>query len=337
MHTPVTVKPSKAAAAMTAALQAGLPTFLWGAPGVGKSDIAHQVAANLEIEIRDIRASQLDPTDLRGIPHVSQGRTSWATPDFLPSGGAGLLFLDELNSAPQAVLSACYQLILNRRLGDYVLPDGWLIAAAGNRSVDRAIATRMGTALNNRFLHLEITPDLDDWASWAMRNGVRPEIVAFLRFRPELLHVFDAKSTENAFASPRTWAFVNAILLAGYERGLEFPLIAGCVGRAVAGEFVGFLQVCKSLPDIDSVLADPEGAHVPTEISARHATCTAIAARMCPANVENAIRYLGRLPGEFATYAMKSAFDRDPDISNNRHFTAWACSNGLALELCKPF
>jgi hypothetical protein len=145
-----------------------------------------EVAALLGIRLIDIRAVLLDPVDLRGLPTVEPGRAAWAIPAFLPEDGAGILFLDELNAAPPLVQAACYQLVLDCALGEYRLPDSWTVFAAGNREGDRAVTSRMSSALANRFVHLAFEPDLDDWSRWAMGPGdLRPEVVAFLRWRPK--------------------------------------------------------------------------------------------------------------------------------------------------------
>jgi MoxR-like ATPase len=196
------MKPSDIASSLQLLAQIQKPAFVWGPPGVGKSQIVAQVAALLGIRLIDIRAILLDPVDLRGLPTVEQGRAAWATPAFLPEDGSGILFLDELNAAPPLVQAACYQLVLDRAVGEYRLPDGWTVFAAGNREGDRAVTSRMSSALANRFVHLVFEPDLDDWSRWAMGPGdLRPEVVAFLRWRPELLHHFEPTESLSLAAS----------------------------------------------------------------------------------------------------------------------------------------
>src|SRR5271157_4947272 len=165
------MKPSEIASSLQLLTRTRKPAFLWGAPGVGKSQVVAQVAATLGVRLIDIRAVLLDPVDLRGLPTVEHGKAAWATPAFLPEDGAGILFLDELNAAPPLVQAACYQLVLDRALGDYRLPDGWTVFAAGNREGDRAVTSRMSSALANRFIHLPFETDLDDWSRWAMGPG----------------------------------------------------------------------------------------------------------------------------------------------------------------------
>ena len=181
------------------------PVFLWGAPGIGKSAVVAQVAATAGLELQDVRALLLDPVDLRGLPFVAaDGRSRWATPGFLPAEGtSGILFFDELNAAPAMVQASLYQLVLDRKLGEYRLPDSWTIIAAGNREGDRAVTTRMPTPLRNRFVHIDFEVDADDWSKWAIQSGIRPEVIAFIRFRPALLSAFDRDAT--SFPSPRCY------------------------------------------------------------------------------------------------------------------------------------
>src|SRR6185312_1193369 len=204
------MRQSEIALSLETMIAARRPVFLWGSPGVGKSQTVAQVAAKAGIELRDVRAVQFDPVDLRGLPRIdSDGRTHWSVPDFLPRDGAGVLFLDELNAADRAVQAACYQLVLDRRLGEYALPDGWTVVAAGNNQSDRAVTNRMSTALASRFVHLEYAVHLDDWCKWAVEHDLPPELIAFIRFRPNLLHAFDPQSTERTFPCPRTWEFMR--------------------------------------------------------------------------------------------------------------------------------
>ena len=186
------------------AFELRLPIMIWGPPGVGKSSAVAEVAERRGLRVVDIRLAQLDATDLRGIPVPNrETRTvEWFPPSFLPREPAGLLFLDEIDKAPSPVKNAALQLMLERSLGDYRLPDGWSIVCAGNREEDNAFSTPLGAALANRLLHVEVDADLDTWVVWAKKNGIHSDLVAFLRFRPELLY---KQTGETAFPSPRSW------------------------------------------------------------------------------------------------------------------------------------
>jgi len=192
------------------------PVMIWGPPGVGKSELVAQVAKSHEVPLIDIRLSQLEPSDLRGIPFRVDHAVEWAVPRMLPDasrhGGTGILFLDEITSAAPAVSAAAYQLILDRALGDYQVPDGWVIFAAGNRQGDRGVTYSMPTPLANRFTHYNFDVNLDDWVLWAHRNKIDERVIAFLRFRPELLFDFDPALDPVAFPTPRSWEFSHRAL-----------------------------------------------------------------------------------------------------------------------------
>ena len=189
------------------------PVMLWGPPGVGKSQIIADIARKHGVPLIDIRLSQMEPTDLRGIPFRKDDNVEWSVPAMLPDaarhGEQGILFLDEINAAPPTVSAAAYQLILDRRLGEYVIPDGWAIFAAGNRQGDRGVTYTMPAPLANRFSHFEVETHLDDWVAWAYAHDIDERVIAFLRFRPERLFDFDPAHNPIAFPSPRSWEFAH--------------------------------------------------------------------------------------------------------------------------------
>lgn len=326
------MKPTQIVSALNALVSIRQPVFLWGAPGVGKSQIVSQVAAQQDLELRDIRAVLLDPVDLRGLPRIGDdGRSHWCPPAFLPVEGNGIIFLDELNAAPPLVQAACYQLILDRKLGEYCLPDGWTIVAAGNREQDRAVTHRMPSALANRMVHLDFDADIDDWVAWAQSAGIRPEVIAFLRFRPNLLHDFDPAVSEKAFPSPRSWEFVSAMLRAEPEEAVEYDLFRGAVGECGAAEFSGFLQIWRELPEPDAVLLAPESAPVPAEPAAVYAICEALARKAAACTMDALVCYAARLPTEFGVLLMRDAVRQDKSVVQTDAFTRWAQANAHVL------
>ena len=204
-----TLRPSELAATLALLVEARQPTILWGGPGTAKSAISQQIADEAGRQYVDVRALLLDPVDLRGIPwRDSSDRTRWAPPAFLPptgDPGRWLINLEELPSAPPLVQAALYQLVLDRKVGEYKLPEGASLIACGNRESDRGVVHRMPTPLASRFVHLEIRVDAEDWLAWAAGNGIAAEAIFFIQMRPELLHSFDPQSREKAFCCPRTW------------------------------------------------------------------------------------------------------------------------------------
>jgi hypothetical protein len=222
------------------------PTFI-DRPGVDKSAVVGQLAEAIDMRLQDLRALSLDPVDLLGLPFLGHdGRSKWATPEFFPQDGTGILFLDELNALPAMVQASCFQLLLDRKLGEYTLREGWAIIAAGNRDSDRGATTRLPTPLRNRFVHLEFEVDVQGWSEWAIQAGIRPEVIAFLRFRPELLSAFDRDA--NAFPSPRSWEFVSRILVAldsHVDPSIEHEMIAGAVEIGAAIEVSALGCACS--------------------------------------------------------------------------------------------
>jgi hypothetical protein len=211
-----------------------------------------------------VRATLLDPVDLRGLPKVDGETVKWCPPAFLPREGEGILFLDELAQSPPLVQASLLQLTLDRRIGEYVLPDGWGVVAASNRQEDRAGTHRLISPLLNRFVHADMDVSADDWQAWAVQAGIAGEVRAFLRFKPQLLFSFDPSTNPRAFPTPRSWEFVSKVL-PHTPQTLVHRVVAGCVGEGPAAEFYGFLKMYQSLPDLDIVLASPTTASVPTE------------------------------------------------------------------------
>src|SRR3989344_1369249 len=146
--------------------------FMWGPPGVGKSDTVGQVADAEGLRMVDLRLALMDPTDLRGIPVPEDGKAKWLPPSAPPPEGRGILFLDELNLAPPLVQSSAFQLVLDRKIGEYELPEGWCIIAAGNKAEQGANAYKRAPPRRNRFVHIDFEIDIDDWRSWALKHDV---------------------------------------------------------------------------------------------------------------------------------------------------------------------
>ncbi|MES9851661.1 MAG: AAA family ATPase [Candidatus Thiodiazotropha sp. L084R] len=284
------------------------PVMLWGPPGVGKSDMVREVAENHQAPVIDIRLSQMEPSDLRGIPFRSNDKVEWAIPSILPDetrhGAQGILFLDEITSAPPTVSAAAYQLILDRRLGEYQVPSGWAIFAAGNRQGDRGVTYSMPAPLANRFSHFEVETNLDDWVAWAYRNHIDERIIAFLRFRPELLFDFDPAHNPVAFPSPRSWEFAHRAL----QKFLSHPqLLQGalqaCVGPAAGIELNAFVNSLDKMPDLDAILRGEE-VPTPSEIDLQYAVASALVGRAIRAHESGngqevhgrILEYAGRFP-----------------------------------------
>lgn len=265
-----------------------LSTMIWGSPGVGKSSIVAQIAEEHNINVVDVRLSQLAPTDLRGLPVAEEGISKWYPPEFLPRSGRGILFLDELNMAPPAMQGMAQQLILDRRVGSYVVPEGWYVWAAGNRKEDRAAVFDMPSPLANRFLHLQVEPDFDSFKAYALANRVHEQIIAFLSFRSNLLHKLDPQ--QPAWPSPRSWVMASLL----HDAGLD---ITPAVGSETAAEFAAFIKIYQTLPELTRILNNQGNAiPFPEEPSVRYATTIGLAVRASDAiEAYNAFTWLTRV------------------------------------------
>lgn len=259
------------------------PVMIWGPPGVGKSQMIDQVAKRHGVKLIDIRLSQMEPSDLRGIPFRNKEIVEWAIPSMLPNaerhGEDGILFLDEITSAPPSVSAAAYQLILDRKLGDYEVPDGWVIFAAGNRQGDRGVTYTMPAPLANRFSHFEFDVHLDDWVSWAYKNNIDDRIIAFVRFRPELLFEFDPAHNPVAFPSPRSWEFAHrALQKFEHQNEIRLGTLQACVGPAAGIELNAFIANLDQLPDLDAIIRG-EKVTPPKEIDLQYAVAASLVGR----------------------------------------------------------
>lgn len=259
------------------------PVMLWGPPGVGKSRVVAEMGERYNTPMIDLRLSQIEPSDLRGIPYRADDGVEWAIPRMLPNekrhGESGILFLDEINAAPPSVSAAAYQLILDRRLGEYTVPKGWAIFAAGNRQGDRGVSHVMPTPLANRFTHYEIEVNLEDWVTWAIREGIDENVIGFLRFRPELLFEFEQTENPIAFPSPRTWEYAHRALVKFDGRPeLLSAALEACVGEAAGIEFMAYLEHLEKLPDIDAII-NGDQIELPDEVDLQYAVAAALTRR----------------------------------------------------------
>lgn len=298
------------------------PIMLWGQPGVGKSEAVSQVANDYAGTLVDIRLSQYDSVDLRGIPvpHDS-GLTVWHAPSTLPFKGNSafnadpdhhiFLFLDEINSAAPAVAAVAYQLINDRAVGEHQLMDNVVVIAAGNREGDRGVTNRMPTPLANRFTHAEIGVDVDAWCQYAQSIGLPAIGVAFMQFRKPLLSTFDPSKPDKAFATPRTWVKALRYYASTMPDVIKMSAITGAIGEGPAAEFMGFADVWRSMIPVADIIADPHGTKLPEDLSMAYAVAVNISGSMTVDNVAPLHAYLQRMSPEYCVLAWQLAVKRD--------------------------
>jgi hypothetical protein len=320
-----TVKPSQLRTLLSHSLRTRLPVLICSAPGIGKSSIVEQACAEADADCIIMHPVVSDPTDFKGMPWVAEGGAT-----FLPFGDLQRLlsatkltacFIDDLGQATPAVQAAAMQLVLARRVNGHRVSDEVVFVAATNRRTDRAGVSGILEPVKSRFATLvELAADLNDWCAWAVGADIAPEVVAFLRFRPELLSDFKPTADLTNSPSPRTWHQVSKLLSLGLPPDLQVPAIQGAVGEGAGTEFVAFLRIWADMVNPDLVLTAPDTAAIPTEPSALYAISTAVAMRVQKDSMTRYCRYLERLcqedRGEFAALSLKTALVREPGFSN---------------------
>ncbi|MEA1917603.1 MAG: MoxR family ATPase [Campylobacterota bacterium] len=314
-------------------LQSDTPFFIHGSPGIGKSYIVNDIAKQNSLEIIDVRLSQLDAIDLRGIPTISNNQTKWMPPVFLPTdeNSEGILFLDELNSAPLSVQAAIYQLVLDRKIGEYTMPKKWRIVCAGNKIDDKGIVFKLPSPLINRMVHIVLEASYEDFKVWAIKNSIHSFIIGFLGFRPDLLssEVPSSSETNPAFCTPRAWSMLSNIITSCSDINSIYPIIYGCVGYGAGIEFVSFIKVYKTLPNVDAILNESDYESVPTEPSALYALCAALIEKYeNSSQARNLFNYSKKLPVEFAVMLIKDLIIKDEDIAELEEFDEWMSRYG---------
>lgn len=323
---------SQAKNLVTHYVRAGIVAFLRSSPGVGKSSMMREIAKDFNLKFIDLRLSQVDPTDLQGfaVPNHASGKVSYMPVDVfpletdpLPLNEAGvpysgfMLFLDEFNSASLAVQKSAYKLCLDRMVGQHHLHKKCAVVCAGNLETDNAITSKLGTAMQSRLAHINLTKDTSvDWLKWANSTGIDFRITSFINYKPEILNAFKPDHAEYTFPCQRTWEFVSKLVIAEPDLNSvdHFALIAGVIGEGAAHEFIAFTQVFNQLPSIQDILNNPTGCKVPSDISSIYGVCGLLANHASDTNIGTLLKYTNRLPAEFTMLTLKDTIKRKPEL-----------------------
>jgi len=333
------------------------PMMIWGPPGVGKSSIVRSIAHDLNINFIDVRLAQREPIDIRGLPVPEDDGVHWVISAEWPRDpdSKGIILFDELTAADRTLQVAAYEFILDRRLGDlYTVPDGWYIMAAGNRASDKAVATTMSSALANRFLHIELEADTAAWIKWAMRNNIHPDVMGFIRFKPEAL--FDMEGNlEKGWASPRSWERVSTMLhltenLQQMDEYLLNLSIEGLIGSGAGVEFSSFRKWNNAMENVLKLMLDPnKKINIPNKADIKYAICSNMVYHLWRAKnedeqqrlIDGFYRISFQLSSDFAAMAMVDAmFGRNPEdvekystlLLQNKQYRKWKAQHGEALK-----
>ena len=303
-------------------LAGSLPAImLRGAPGVGKSTIVRSVAKELGIGFIDVRLAQMERVDFAGLPSVREGMTEWNVPSFWPRDvkSKGIILLDEITSAPSDCQVAAYSVVLDRRIpnSNYVLPNGWLIVAAGNRTCDRAVVKTMSSALANRFVHFEVEAKSEDWVKWAIVNDINPAIIGFINYRPSHLLKMEGQNLEQGWPSPRSWERVsNVIKMFNGNIELLRKVVYGLIGNGVGLEFMEFYKMSAEFDSIlEVMLNDKAEFTLPDKNDKKYAVASAVIYHLwngtdekdTEARINGFYRILSKMPNDFGAMMIRSA------------------------------
>lgn len=340
----VPVTPKQLGRILQTQIPSGEPLFVWGSPGIGKSELMRQAAGRLGLSIIEIRAPLYKPEDFVGLPWREGNRTKFCPPTFLPEPkGAlsgeqegGVLFIDELGQAEPSTQKVFMQLCLDRRIGEYPLPDGWFVTAASNRATDRAGVSRVITPLLDRFVHFDLMPDVDEWLEWAATAGVPAVVRAFIAFKREALSNFNPAVNDKAFATPRSWVKVGK-LVANADPDDLYATVAGKVGVGAAAEFVGFFNLYGKLPSFDEILKKPSTHPLPDPDVPSLAWAVVgglvdhVAKRDAKAMQQAAI-FLLRMDAGFKAFAMRSLVGANRAAIQIKEVREWCNKNLDAMS-----
>lgn len=332
------------------------PLMVWGPPGVGKSTIIREACNEHHIGFIDIRLSQREPVDLRGIPVPKGDHVDWLLSGEWPRdpNSRGIILFDEITAADRALQVAAYEIILDRRLGDlYQLPKGWLVLGAGNRNTDQAVAFTFSSALANRFCHLELDADVTTWTQWALSAGIAPEVIAFVRYQPQNFLNMQG-DLQRGWPSPRSWQRVSNVLQQQQHHPLPEPLlttmIQGLIGVGAGVEFMAFMREQQNLPAVTDMLDGKVPISIPSSPDLKFAFCSALVNVLWKdMNSNNQQRRLQRffdimlaMTSDFATLCFMDATTHAKDnVSQQRTeqlfshpmFEAWSEQHGMALSV----
>jgi hypothetical protein len=319
-------------------MDAHLPIMLWGPGGVGKSEAVEQIAKELEIGYICFEAPIRDPIDICGYPAEEGKYMIWRRPSILPESGSGIFHIDELPDCAPLLMKALYHLILKNEVAGHKVPESWYIIGSGNRPEDKGMGNPLPAPLITRLVHVGVycdppdftneTPekadvDFDSFITYTLKNKFHELVVAFLKFKSELVYRHQA--------TPRTWEYVSKLLTAitpaKHSDFVFKQLIAGTIGQGPAVDFNSFVEMARKVPNIDALIKNPLKAAIPDKKSILYAVTTGLLFRLNDKTESNIIQYIQRLPSEYQFYFFKSAIHIRQEMIANKLYIEWVNNN----------
>lgn len=276
------MKTSQIISTVSTLIDSKIPSFLWGTSSIKKASVIEQIAANKTLKFIPLNASLINPNSL------------WTDSSFLPKDAEGILFFDDLDCAPSDMQAFVYQLIAHKKVGEYILPEGWIIIGAGNTD-------KISSSLANHFVHLDIHVDVQDWKNWAFGAGVDERVIAYISSKNEDL--FSDSVDDKSFASPASWENVSKILRSGMDESLLLEVLSGTIGKEKALSFLSFCEAAHKLPDIEAILQKGE-AKYPKQKDVLYTLSSILVSFLVKYqdedNLKNVLKYITKLESEFS-------------------------------------
>ena len=333
------------------------PLIVRGSPGCGKSTIVREICKERNIDFIDVRLSQMEPCDIKGLPVPNRENSTmeWFVNATWPRdpNGKGIIFLDEITSADRSIQVAAYELVLDRRLGKmYSVPPGYLIVAAGNNTTDKAVAMTMSSALANRFMHVELKEDAESWINWANANGIHPSVTGFISYKPNMLFSMEDQNLERGWPSPRSWERVSQIchIYKNADDVLLRKMVYGLVGNGAGVEFMEFYKLNANFDNVLKMMTNPNAnIIIPDKADRKYAMCSAMIYLVWKGKdkAEEDVRIDGfyriscKMTSDFASMALNGALQgknaaeqkyRCNALFRSPGFKEWANVHGSAIK-----
>lgn len=329
------MKPLELVTALKAFFVRKIPVLLTGSPGIGKTEIIQSITQDIEYDLKISHPVTGDPTDYKGYPFFDQEtKTASFVPfqdlnDLITATKPLVYFLDDLGQATMTVQAAAMQLILGRQINGHKVSDNVIFVAATNRRGDKAGVQRLIEPLKSRFVSIvELETDVDQWVKWAIENEVDERVTSFIRFRPELLDDFKPSSNLTNTPSPRTNKHVSEILKMNLPVEITDELIEGAAGEGYRAEFMPFIRIWTELPNVKSILLNPETAEVPEDKpNIMYALTGAIAAQASKISMDSICKYSERIPPEYSVKMIIDCIHHDPEVQKTQAFIRWSESH----------
>lgn len=323
------------------ACEVGLVPLINGAPGVGKSALVKEIAAQCNLVVIDYRLSTAAPEDFNGLPFRGENGKAAYLPfdtfplegDALPPGKNGwLLFLDELTSGGRTIQAAAYKLILDRLVGNAKLHEAVFIIGAGNRAEDNAIVNSLSTALQSRMIQISMVLDAEETLGHMIQKKYDQRVLGFLEFDRSNISNFDPQHSEKTFACPRTWEFVSRMIDGMPTDQISLPMLASCVGEGMAAKLFTFVQDFGKVPSYASIVANPKTVVVSGEAGPRYATIAMLMNSMQVADIQEVMTYIGRVPMDMQVLFSRGALRRMPKLRHHPDFVAMTAKIAKFME-----